>query len=92
MALENIENIIAALDAIEGNTARLRSLADTGSKIGDDMTNNVTGMSREEQFNAAMEIWRHFSKIGAAITWLELNARTARRNANSLLSELTEEV
>jgi hypothetical protein len=85
-----IETINTALDGIEGMTANLRALADAGSKMGDDLTSNIDIMTREERFEEVMKMWRQFSKIGGAISWLELHARTARRYTNSLLSELSE--
>jgi hypothetical protein len=82
--------IDTALDGIEEMTAILRDLADAGTKIGDALTNNIDLMTREERFDEAMKMWRQLSKVGNAISWLELHARAARRNTNSLLSELSE--
>ena len=95
MRIENysmtIEAIDTAMDGIEEMAARLRELSDAGSKMGDDLTSRMDGMTREDRFEAAMQLWRQFSKIGTALTWLELHTRTARRNANTLLNELPEE-
>jgi hypothetical protein len=83
-----IETINTALDGIEGMTANLRALADAGNKMGDELTSSIDLMTREERFEEAMKMWRQFSKMGGAISWLELHVRTARRYTNSLLNEL----
>jgi hypothetical protein len=88
----NVENIDTALDGIDEMAAKLRELSDAGSKMGDDLTRDMHSMSHEERFDATLDLWRQFSKIGVAVMWLELHARTARRNNNTLLSELPEEV
>jgi hypothetical protein len=85
-----VEAIDTALDGIDEMTANLRALADAGTKMGDALTNNIDLMTREERFDEVMKMWRQFSKISGAITWLELHARTVRRNTYSLLSELPE--
>ena len=91
MAADNIENIDCALDAIEEMTAKLHELADAGAKMGDELTRDMDRLGRDERFEAAMRMWRQFSKIGAATSLLHLHAMGARRNTNSLLSELPEE-
>jgi hypothetical protein len=88
--VEYVEAIDTALDGIEGMTANLRALADAGSKMGDGLTSKIDLITREERFEEAMKMWRQFSRISGAITWLELHVRTARRYTNSLLSELSE--
>lgn len=82
------ENISAGLDGIDEMTAKLRELADAGAKMGDALTAGMDSMSREERFNAAMAMWRQFTKIGTAISWVDLSARNARRSVNTLLDVL----
>jgi hypothetical protein len=86
----HIENIDASLDGIDEMVAHIRRLSDAGGKMADELTNNMNSMSRSDTFDAAMDVWRQFTKMGAAITWLELHARTARRNTNSLLDMIPE--
>jgi hypothetical protein len=92
MNAKTVENIVQSLDGIDEMVANLRKLADAGTKMGDDLTRCMDSMARGDRFNAAMELWRQFSKVNAAVAWIDLNARIARRNTNSLLSEIPEGV
>jgi len=83
-----VSNISSALDGIEEMAAKLRELSDAGSRMGDSYTNAVDSMCREKRFDLAMSMWRQFTIMGTAVSWLQLHARSARRNVNTLLDAI----
>lgn len=85
---ESVANVANALHEVGQILTRLRALADAGLKMGDDLTNGLDSMSRDERFEAAMQMWRQFSKVSSACTFVELNTQAAVRNTNTLLSEM----
>jgi hypothetical protein len=90
MNANTVENIVRSLDEIDEMVANLRKLADAGTKMGDDLTRCMDSMARGDRFDAAMNLWRQFSKVNTAVAWIELSAMIARRNTNSLLTEIPE--
>lgn len=87
----NVENVDSALTDLEAMMSRLRAVVDDGEKLGDSLSMNLDVLSREEKFRAALSLWRQFSKIQTALTWMELYIRAARRNTNTLLESIPEE-
>jgi len=80
-----------ALNDMEGKIKTLRELIDVANSRAENLTVDIFGMSRQERFDASMEIWRLLSRINSAATWIDVHKGAAQRYTNSILSEISED-
>ena len=79
------------LSDIDEKLATLRQLVDQASSRAENLTVDIFAMSRQERFDASMEIWRLISRISSAAAWIDIHKGTAHRYTNSILSEISED-
>lgn len=87
----DVECVSDALFDMEEKLKTLRQLVDASSAMAEKLTGDMQAMTHNQRFEAAMDIWRHLSKVGTAAMWLDIHTGTARRHTNYLLSSFAEE-